>query len=479
MKTLFGIVISFVLFTAGASNWYVRTNSAGGATGVDWNNAWSLTNLNSSWGSVAAGDTVWISGGTYTVRINPTNSGSAGNYITVKRPVAADSTPTSAAGWATAFDSQVIIAPPAGGVCYWNTAYGGRYFYFDGRTTNGISLRLANTAGLYYPGCVEFDYGSQGQGNLVFTNIEMRAPGYATNLAYAHLSYNGNVSLHSSDGVGGFYTISNLVFSSCSMGGAANTFLLSGAQNFTIEHCELYNNSSSSGDFHANLFEYRDSGNVTFRYNVVHDWQVEGFMLYQDSRSKGPLYVYGNVFYNPIPDTTYSNCCGRIAEAFPNTLGGGQGPIYFFNNTLYNLPYLVFNTSNGGTWDAASAVTNNIFWTVNPTFASITHDYNYANASLGETNGINGTGATPFVNLSSYNFNLVSNISSIYPRNKGHSLVSTYNTDPAGNTRGLDGFWDIGAFEYGSGGGGGGGGETNSIASLTATNINFGTVILR
>src|SRR5881394_3943942 len=82
-------VLSFAISAQGA-NWYVRPSSTGTANGSNWNNAWSIANLNSNWNSVAAGDTVWLAGGTYTTGMAPTKSGASGNPIYIKRVLATD-----------------------------------------------------------------------------------------------------------------------------------------------------------------------------------------------------------------------------------------------------------------------------------------------------------------------------------------------------------------------------------------------------
>ncbi|MBV9998635.1 MAG: hypothetical protein JO015_05925, partial [Verrucomicrobia bacterium] len=58
---------------ANAANWYVRPSAAGSNTGADWNNAWSLSSIN--WGSIQAGDTVWLAGGSYSAPLTIQASG--------------------------------------------------------------------------------------------------------------------------------------------------------------------------------------------------------------------------------------------------------------------------------------------------------------------------------------------------------------------------------------------------------------------
>src|SRR6266446_3602511 len=155
-KVVLGVGVLGIAISAQGANWYVRPLSAGTANGSNWNNAWSMANLNSNWSSVAAGDTVWLAGGTYTTQIAPTKSGTSANLIYIKRPRTTDSIPTGAPGWLAAFDSQVIIAPVVQIPLIWTGANGeGSYLYFDGRVDSGIRLFKDNSiigAGSAYVG---------------------------------------------------------------------------------------------------------------------------------------------------------------------------------------------------------------------------------------------------------------------------------------------------------------------------------------
>ena len=121
-----------------AADWYVRPTASGSNTGRDWSNAWSLSGI--GWANVNAGDTIWLAGGTYTGSLNIQKSGSAGNYISVKRVRATDANPAAAPGWSPGFDSQVVVAPTDNLACTWLGGSGlGSYVMIDGRVTD-VSL---------------------------------------------------------------------------------------------------------------------------------------------------------------------------------------------------------------------------------------------------------------------------------------------------------------------------------------------------
>src|SRR5262245_55844279 len=95
-----------LIFHADAAHFYVT--AAGGSsprTGADWAHAWTMADLNSSWGSVSGGDTVWLAGGTdYTTALQPAVRGSSGNYVYIKRIMASDTgNTTGVSGWNAGF----------------------------------------------------------------------------------------------------------------------------------------------------------------------------------------------------------------------------------------------------------------------------------------------------------------------------------------------------------------------------------------
>ena len=50
------LLIGAMTLAASAANYYVRPTAQGSANGSDWNKAWSMANLNSNMGTLAAGD---------------------------------------------------------------------------------------------------------------------------------------------------------------------------------------------------------------------------------------------------------------------------------------------------------------------------------------------------------------------------------------------------------------------------------------
>ena len=87
MRLLLATLLLLLALPALAADWYVDNTASGANNGTSWTDAWQdTTTIN--WGSISAGDTVWISGGasgqSYSAFNTITASGTSGNYITIQ-----------------------------------------------------------------------------------------------------------------------------------------------------------------------------------------------------------------------------------------------------------------------------------------------------------------------------------------------------------------------------------------------------------
>jgi hypothetical protein len=146
--------------------------------------------------------------------------------------------------------------------------------------------------------------------------------------------------------------------------------------------------------------------------------------------------IYGNWFSSSITGQQ------RNAIIALGGLGFNSYPsnCKIFNNTFVDIAadgtaYSAI-TAGGGSGTEAR---NNLFYNSGSTSVSANTTSNNVTAS-----------SNPFVDYSGKDFRITSSNDA---RNAGTSLGSTYNTDPLGVTRGADGTWDVGAFEYDDGGG--------------------------
>lgn len=424
MRTL--LLLLLLALPVSAANRFVRTSSAGSANGSDWNNAWSMANLNSNQGSIAAGDTVWLAGGTYTTRMVFSASGTAGSRITINRATAGDSACTSATGWSSGFDSLVIFNISGEG-----PSIEGNYVTMSGRTNYGIRSVGNNVAGR--PRTMML-----GGSNVSVDGVETVGPG--------DVAYVGYVEGFASYG-------NNNVISNVYIHGFNENITTAGSGTLWVK-CRIEDNYQGSGDpgiAHANMVEYTGSGH-TFLNCIFRNWEVVGFMMWNGS---GSLTVAGCLVLDAAQDLLWPS----------GTYTPNDGPIYFYNNTVVNAG-AVMGRENTVVLDTASRARNNIYWNT-PWFGAwrstpgvansgviLDRNYDFA-ASIESASYPSGgncilTGTDPFVNLAGGDYRITATVSANLPRNKGTALDSAYATDLYGVTRGADGTWDIGAYEYGT-----------------------------
>jgi hypothetical protein len=425
------------------NNWFVRTNGVGHNNGRDWNNAWSLGSLN--WKFINPGDVIWIAGGSHSTGIVVGRSGTVGNHIYIKRPTALDAVATTATGWSAAYDSQVIIS--SGGPL----RIGASYIYIDGRVDMGMRFNVSNGAGV--PASCDLTGGN----SVTLTNLDLTGPNAAghedgSSCGTALVNFNGDCS---GVMIGYGYVpnpgADNITITHCRVRGHPNEFWFAGARNITIEHCKIYDNgAANSATWHGNLMIVNGSDGIIFRYNDVYNWQVEG--LYPWGSVSRNWHVYGNVFHDGIGGKNGS--AHRFLELRSYSGSITHGPFYVFNNTVVNCWAAITRGDTNVFWTADSVVRNNLVWNVVgggigylPTLA----DHNFSDGNAGGGTGSISAGAQPFVNFAGGDYRIVSTVATNLPRNKAEVIVNTemllYNLDKDGNTRGVDGIWDIGAFE--------------------------------
>ena len=150
-------------------------------------------------------------------------------------------------------------------------------------------------------------------------------------------------------------------------------------------------------------------------------------------------------------------------NASPHFINAVNWKVY--NNAIVNLQGLGAGLAID--YGSGNVAKNNIFYNNNVNiiqFNSTSHDYNLfednyrtdgcdppcdldPGLAASETNGIHGS-ADPFVDWENDDFDLTSGTDA---RDNGTDLGTSYDEDAYGNTRGADGYWDIGAYEYVSG----------------------------
>jgi len=412
---MLSILLLSVASVGAANNWYVRPSSAGSNNGQDWNDAWSISGIN--WSSVQPGDTIWLAGGTYGTVLTIGASGTSGNQIYIERVRSTDSVPTAAAGWQSSFDSLVVIPNIT------DTQYS--YITVDGRITYGIQIAMGN-------GGDGITLSSANNLNAVnFYNIEIKGPYSST-----------GSNIHGITGSSSTASYSNSSISNCWIHGICDAFYTYHWTNIYIDHCWIAD-IMADGNEHMDIAYNYPNGTVTWRYNIISNCPADG--IFQEY-GQGPIYFYGNRVINVFTSI--------IATKTPSEGGSSAfyGPFYIYNNVFFETGgsgYIGFDDSSA---NGAMYMTNNVWWnaSIHTGGASdpVYHDYNAFNGTGGEAHGLNNI-ANSFVNSGGGDFHLLSTSQLI---NKGAALAAvtgqTLGTDPDGNTRGADGAWDIGAYEY-------------------------------
>ena len=419
-----------LLFAAAAqsfgANFYLRKGATGSNSGTDWTNAW--TEFNSiNWGSVSCGDTIWIAGGTYTSSLSVNKTCTAGSVLNINRVQATDAVPAAAAGWNNSFDSQVIINNASISLA------GGAYYTINGRINYGIQVVCTSSGGCN--GVTGATSGSIDHVSLYHVELYGPACVMAENCGGGGAS-GLNVAPSSNK-------VTNLLFSRGFIHRWGELVRTSNWTNCTIEYSSL-SDTHNDGPQHEDVMYNYPSTNMTLRYNKI--WGSPNDGIFFEFGGATNFKFYGNIYYHS----------GGSLMTFK--AGDSYGPVFIYNNIFendgtfgdYQPGWLNF----GGTMDPSSEIANNIFENVdNQASPSFSNHNAYNLGGYTEPGTFKYTSGTQFVNTSSGNppaadFHLTAAGATSFA-GKGKALAAEYNQDMDGHTRGADGGWDIGAYEYG------------------------------
>lgn len=426
-RLLMIILVVLVPGISQAANKFVRPGATGNGSGTDWTNAY--TNLPSS---LTRGDTYYLAAGTYGNRtFNDPVSGTA--VITIKKATATDH--GADVGWSSAYGSGQAVF--SGWQIY------SSYYVFDGQTRNadwrtggvnqyGITAgntRLDNGAGV-------------GANNLTFRYVDLHGGGRDTG--------NGD------DVIYGLTGNSNITFQYCALRDSDRTiFLMRGNwKNLLVDHSYMARNTSTPAT-HGELLSMTDSDGVTFSNNAFEDIEGTAFFAALNNGVASNWKIYGNTFTHTA---SYIADTGR--KSGHNF--GTAGIVYCANdasnnNTCNN--FLVYNNTAitlKGTYSGvvvqkgSGNITQNNIWydSVRTGGVAGTTGWNWfyntvQDGDSSSTKVVCTSNCNLFANLSGKDFHLASATPA------GTTLSSPFNVDPDGVTRGSDGAWDRGAFEFG------------------------------
>jgi hypothetical protein len=413
---------------------YVRAGAAGAGTGADWTDAW--TTLPSA---LQRGHVYFVAAGAYPgATLGEAAPGAL--PITVKKATGSDH--GTSAGWEAAFGSEqasfsgglaieasalVLDGMTGGGPGAWTTGYGFKINVLKPTSGEGIGIDDGLHDVVVRHVEVEGDHGDgdnpDGVGNAAVSI------GHSTNItvAYAYLHDMGSVLFISA--------ADDSVFDHIYGGKCEST---------AGEHAEI-----------ASVWKVLDSSqgytnpvhNLTFSNSIYsHVEGTGGLILQTDSAS-----IFGNVFYKPTGDS-FDYCSNGV-------IGTWSGDI-FSNSKIFNNTFIDISGSTGcgrafgidmAGYHTGNGAFDNLFYGDSPvSFDGIdSHGYNLFASLTGavpdDPNGVTSNGS-PFKNLAlaypAVDFGLVG------PTLAGTATGSPSATDPTGITRGADGVWDRGAYEY-------------------------------
>jgi hypothetical protein len=449
-KIAYILLIYFILSTSAfAANHYIRAGAIGANNGNNWTDAW--TDLPTSF---VRGDTYYVADGNYGAHVfNTANSGTT--YIYIKKATA--SVHGTDTGWNASYgDGQAVFY--ANNADIWTISTG--YWDFDdvtgcgpGSWETGHGFKVVPiihpTVQHGYRG-VWFSTSSADYINIKHTEIVRYdltpAPyGWECDLVYANAA---------SDHVNIQYCWIHTTYR-C-------PFKLVGVADWTIEYTKAGDNYGTE-NWHSEIIAGSNIDRMTLRYNYFYKWRSTGaiYMTLGYGTISEDWKIYGNIFdqggtatwiifafyTNDINEHNYA----RRFRIHNNTFIGLTSP----GGSSDKIALTVFSVTGEGD----NQMYNNLFWNTSGvldfdgisglgTLSGIEvpiHDYNWYSGSsvYGESNGIAGGSTNPFVDSSS-DFHLTSAI-------PGLTLGTTYIKTMDGATRGIDGVYDRGAFDYNSG----------------------------
>jgi hypothetical protein len=455
----------FIAFIFGAkdvfatgTNWYVLKGATGANNGTNWTNAWNeMSQIN--WSSVGCGDTVWLSGGSYTTAINiaGTKNCTAATVLNINRVLSADSVPVAAPGWNSSFDSQVVlpnitIVGPAAYI-----TINGREWQGGVAGMGGIQVLIPGASG---DGIDASNNGNGGPAidHITWTYVEVYGPSCVQNQNCTSGGVTGiNIMPYCSTG-----NRTNLLFDHVSIHQTGEAIRACGWNGATIQYSLIYD-THNDGQQHEDIqYSNPPYQNVTWKYNSIFDSPNDGIFFEGDGSAVNFVFMY-NIFYHSagwgIACKTGDSTCGPMIIV---------NNIFEYDGTDVGEGYTSLWFGSGGGVDllSGSIVANNIWYQAQNQFSpacapAVCESNAYSGSSFGsnsETGSFYFPASNPlnsfngWVNMSSSNpiaanFNLTAAGSALFT-GKGTNLGAPYNIDMNGNTQPASGAWTVGPYIY-------------------------------
>lgn len=435
------VLCCLAAITLNAATVCVGPSATGNGSGSNWTNQAAWSSL-----SPVRGNTYYLADGSYAGKtFNTAASGST--LIIIKKAIVGDAAAEAIAGWSpTLGDGQATFT----GTITFNTSY----WVFDGMKGGNLS-KTASAYGFAFPTSVNYPLRTYNASSTISDITMSRIAATATGSdveKWFHWTSNDTQPVNRvtlshcyGDGWGNFQhaTSPGRVF-----------------DGWITEYCVILNTFSTAAHHGEDLNNNGGRpGNWTVRYNLFEGTQGTGptMVIGALNNSAGPYYIYGNVF----KDKRYTD--GLIC-AVNNGFGAHTLTGVVYNNTFINCSSVYPGVHwVGGAGNNQMTVQNNLVANMpapRSTSGTISHNAYYNCTSVPSESNSQVLSSNPFQDISGGDCRLTGATAA------GTTLPSTYTTDPGGTTRGGDGTWDRGAYEWT--------GNTNPAISISPTGQDFG-----
>jgi Concanavalin A-like lectin/glucanases superfamily/Bacterial Ig domain len=465
------MVICLETTSVGGATLCVGPSATGSGLGADWNNqmAWSSF-------TPIRGNTYYLATGSYGARIFTTPD-SGTQYITIKKAIVTDH--GSSTGWVDSMGTgQAVFSGVVNDAGFYIClGFYTDYWLFDGQTRDesnwfdgskygfSVSSSQQNIVNIKLSGTLAVGItGGKPAIGLQLKNIYIAAPYHNLTVGTAVRQYAIDCD---SDSTKSPNKGTDFLISRCYVSGGNNIFFIRNTLRCVVEYCAA-KGAMNNDENHGEVFNcYYGTPGAIIRYNKIYDAYGPKYggtgngsvgtavIALTDPYNQTPgVEIYGNVF---------SGCC--VGDGI---IGYAVGGIPTSHNRIYNNTFV--NGWGSSTIYLGSGTDNiayNNLW-INcgtPGFVSVqTHDYNGSSGgSFGESHQQINIPTSIFANYAQSNYSLASATAA------GISLASPYNIDMTGTTRGGDGTWERGAFEFG-------GVNTNPVMVVSPSSRDFASV---
>ena len=408
-----------------ATDHYVRDGGTCVSSCQDWTNAFDQ--LSSAETAAARGDKIYVADGTYTsTTFNTAVSGTT--LITICKATVATVGSCGTAhgtetGWLDSYgDGQAIFSSTSASM-----TFSSNYWVLDGVVGDGSTSSNGGNSATYgfllqqtFSSGVSYDGITTNGSNSTFKHIAVVCAGEQDDTS----------GENAFDGSGNSLTFSYTFTKDCTIAHRQQ------GTDHTVEYSWMDVHWGTPAHHDVQLMS---NTRPIYRYNY---FVTCGSQCIEPAGGCTSNMINGQIYGNVIAEITGTNgftkgvCSAAIIDTvfYNNTMANSAGPLLYQsnngtgsgnivkNNLIYNSPSGCCTTTGGG---------------------AIDNQYNayFDSGTKSETGVQNGSG-NPFVSSATGNFRLLS------ATNAGVTLSTPYNVDLVGVTRGNDGSWDRGAYEF-------------------------------